>query len=51
MIDKEKSKNEVKPFLDELKKLLGKDDREIQKAISLIEWNNYKLENPDAVHS
>ena len=50
MIDEEKPEAEFSDLLKELSDLIGKSDSEIQKALSLIEWNNYKKNNPDAVH-
>lgn len=48
LIDDEASVLEINPLLEELIHLLGQTDSEIQKAKSLIEWNNYKQEN--AIH-
>jgi len=51
MIDEEKSETHFNPLLTELKELIGESDSDIQRALSLIEWNKYKKEDPDAIHS
>ena len=51
MIDEERPEGEFEELLTTLKTLLGLEDKEIQRAESLIAWNNFKRENPDAVHS
>ncbi len=49
-IDDNEPNKVISPLLDELIDILGNNDPDIQKALSLIEWNNYKKENPDAIH-
>ncbi len=51
LIDEEKENSEIDPLLNELIILLGKEDREIQRAVSLHEWNVYKNNNKThAIH-
>ncbi len=38
-------------LLEELKKTLGEYDADIQKVVAILDWNKYKIENKDAVHS
>ena len=48
LIDEEKNE-EAEQLLQQLSELLGRDDREIQQAKSLLAWNYMKSEE-DAVH-
>ena len=50
-IDDEAPKEEIENLLGELTELLGLADADIQRALSLIEWNKIKNESSDAIHS
>jgi predicted ATP-binding protein involved in virulence len=51
MIEEELPIEKFQDLLNNLEELLGIEDKEIQKARSLIAWNKYKKENPDAIHT
>jgi len=50
LIDAEIKNEELTDLLKELTELLGKDDSDIFRAKSLMEWNEYKKTDSDAVH-
>lgn len=51
LVDDEAPKKDYFLLLKELEELLGEEDSEIQKIQALIDWNQYKKDNPDAIHS
>ena len=50
-LDVYKRQPEINQELNELTKLLGKADRDIQMIRSLITWKNIEKEEKDAIHS
>jgi predicted ATP-binding protein involved in virulence len=50
MIDNEANEEEYIELLNILTDRLGADDKDIERAHSLIAWNAYRKANPDAVH-
>jgi len=49
-IDNDEPEDTISPLLNALTDVLGNNDPDIQKALSLIEWNKYKRQNQDAIH-